>query len=82
MPIRICKHGSIRVLTESNRTSVLMGIGEVQVKDEDATLVEVKNRVREILQVNELVLIREYLIKRASTTTANKAMQRTAAQPR
>ncbi|MPX95057.1 MULTISPECIES: hypothetical protein [unclassified Salinivibrio] len=60
----------------------LMGIGEVKVKDEDATVVEVKNRVREILQVNELVLIREYLTKRASTATANKAMQRIAAQPR
>ncbi len=62
--------------------SNLMGIGEVKVKDEDATVVEVKNRVREILQVNELVLIREYLINRASAVTANKAMQRTAAQPR
>lgn len=50
--------------------SNLMGIGEVKVKDEDATVVEVKNRVREILQVNELVLIREYLINRASAATA------------
>ncbi|MCL2920040.1 hypothetical protein [Shewanella litorisediminis] len=57
--------------------SNLMGIGDVKVKDEDATVVEVKNRVREILQVNELVLIREYLINRASSATANKALQRT-----
>ncbi|MEO2279176.1 hypothetical protein [Pseudoalteromonas pernae] len=57
--------------------SNLMGIGEVKVKDEDATVVEVKNRVREILQVNQLVLIREYLINRASSATANKALQRT-----
>jgi hypothetical protein len=57
--------------------SNLMGIGEVIVKDEDATVVEVKNRVREILQVNQLVLIREYLINRASSATANKAFQRT-----
>ncbi|MPX92139.1 hypothetical protein [Salinivibrio sp. VYel1] len=62
--------------------SNLMGIGEVKVKDEYSTVVEVKNRVREILQVNELVLIREYLINRASEATANKAKQRTAAQPR
>ena len=40
----------------------LMEIDEV--KDEDATIIEVKNRVREILQVNELVWIREYLIHR------------------
>jgi hypothetical protein len=51
--------------------SNLMGIGKVIVKDEDATVVEVKNRVREILQVNQLVLIREYLINRASSATAN-----------
>jgi hypothetical protein len=57
--------------------SNLMGIGEVKVKDEDATVVEVKNRVREILQFNQLVLIREYLINRASSATANKALQRT-----
>lgn len=57
--------------------SNLMGIGEVKVKDEDATVVEVKNRVREILQVNELVSIREYLINRASSATANKELQRT-----
>lgn len=50
--------------------SNLMGIGEVKVKDQDATVVEVKNRVREILQVDELVLIREYLINRASAATA------------
>jgi hypothetical protein len=57
--------------------SNLMGIGDVNVKDEDATVVEVKNRVREILQVSELVMIREYLISRASSATANKALQRT-----
>lgn len=57
--------------------SKLMGIGEVEVKDEDATVVEVKNKVREILQVNELVKIREYLINRASSAAANKALQRT-----
>ncbi|WP_323942251.1 hypothetical protein [Aeromonas caviae] len=57
--------------------SNLMGIGEVKIKDENATVVEVKNRVREILQVNELVLIREYLINRASSVTANKALQLT-----
>lgn len=57
--------------------SNLMGIGEVKVKSEDATVVEVKNRVKEILQVNQLVSIREHLINRAYSATANKALQRT-----
>ncbi|APE05730.1 hypothetical protein BM528_08060 [Alteromonas sp. RW2A1] len=52
--------------------SNLMGIGEVNVKNEDATVVEVKSRVREILKVNELVSIRELLINRASQFTGNK----------
>ena len=52
----------------------LMDIGDTEVKDEDATVVAVKNRVREILQVNELVAIREYLITRAASmaVAANK----------
>ncbi|MDI5986271.1 hypothetical protein QLQ85_15870 [Halomonas sp. M4R5S39] len=52
----------------------LMDIGEVDVKDGDATVVAVKNRVREILQVNELVAIREYLISKAASiaVAANK----------
>jgi hypothetical protein len=57
--------------------SNLMGISETKVKDEDATVAEVKNRVREILQVNQLVTIREYLISKAATVAANKALQRT-----
>ncbi len=54
----------------------LMDIGEVKVKDEDATVVEVKNRIREILQVNELVAIREYLIHKAASmqVAANKGI--------
>ncbi|MBQ4682075.1 hypothetical protein [Aeromonas dhakensis] len=55
----------------------LLGIGEVNIKDENATVVAVKNRVREILQVSQLVLIREYLINRASSATTSKALQRT-----
>jgi len=47
----------------------LMSIGEVNVKDEDATIAEVKNKVREILQVNELVAIRKYLITKAVSIT-------------
>ena len=58
-----------------NVFSNLMAIGEAKVKDEDATVVEVKNRVREILKVNQLVMIREYLIDQASVTS-NKAFQR------
>jgi len=52
----------------------IMDIGEVEVKDADATVAEVKNRVRDILQVNELVGIREYLINKASSAqnAANK----------
>lgn len=50
----------------------LMNIGDIEVKDEDATVVEVKNRVREILQVNELISIRDYLIHKASSVAANK----------
>jgi hypothetical protein len=57
--------------------SNLMGMDEVKVKNEDATVFEVKNQVREILQVNELVLIREYLINRASSATAGKTLQQT-----
>ena len=55
----------------------LMDIGEVEVKDEDATVVEVKNRIREILQVNELIAIREYLIHKAVSVqvATNKANQ-------
>jgi hypothetical protein len=45
----------------------LMDIGDAEVKDEDATVVAVKNRVREILQVNELVAIREYLVTKAAS---------------
>lgn len=45
----------------------VMDIGESEVKDEDATVVAVKDRVREILQVNELVTIREYLINKAAS---------------
>lgn len=52
----------------------LMKMGEPKVKDEDATVTEVKNRVREILQVNQLVDIREYLINRAAYSAANKAI--------
>ncbi len=55
--------------------SSVMDISEREVKDEDATVVEVKNRVREILQVNELISIREYLIHRASSTSANKTQE-------
>ena len=55
--------------------SSVMDIGEREVKDEDATVVEVKNRVREILQVNELISIREYLIHRASLASANKTQE-------
>lgn len=55
----------------------LLGIGEVNIKDENATVIAVKNRVREILQVSQLVLIREYLINRASSATTSKALQRT-----
>ncbi len=50
----------------------LMNIGDIEVKDEDATVMEVKNRVREILQVNELISIRDYLIHKASSVAANK----------
>ena len=50
----------------------IMDSNEAEVKDADTTVVAVKNRVREILQINELVSIREYLIHRASSITANK----------
>lgn len=53
----------------------LMNIGDIEVNDEDATVVEVKNRVREILQVNELISIRDYLIHKASSATANKTQE-------
>ncbi len=46
--------------------SSVMDIGESEVKDEDSTVVAVKERVREILQVNELVSIREYLVSKAA----------------
>ena len=53
----------------------LMDIGDVQCKDENATIVEVKNKIREILQINELVAIREFLINKVASVqfAANKA---------
>jgi len=45
----------------------VMDWNESTVKDEDATVSGVKNRVREILQVDQLVSIREYLVEKASS---------------
>lgn len=49
----------------------LMDIGDSDVKDEDSTVVAVKERIREILQVNELVSIREYLVVKAASFQNN-----------
>ncbi|MCP5352617.1 MAG: hypothetical protein H6926_05450 [Chromatiales bacterium] len=50
----------------------LMDIGDTDVKDEDATFVAVKHKVREILQVNDLVAIREYLVFKAASMSARR----------
>ena len=49
----------------------LMNIEKSDIKDEVATVSAVKKRVREILQVEELVEIREFLIHKAHAA-ANK----------
>ena len=43
----------------------LMDFEDVKVKDEDATVLAVKNKVREILQIQELVGIRSHLISKS-----------------
>ena len=48
----------------------LQDIFTVKVKDADATVSEVKNRVRDILQVNKLVGIREFLVNKAAKTSS------------
>ena len=55
----------------------LMDIGDSEVKDEDATVRAVKRRVREILQVDELVSIREHLVSSASDAANKKHKERT-----
>lgn len=45
----------------------VMDWNESTVKDADATVSGIKNRVREILQVDQLVSIREYLVEKASS---------------
>jgi hypothetical protein len=42
-----------------------MDFEDVKVKDEDATVLAVKNKVREILQIQELVGIRSHLISKS-----------------
>lgn len=44
----------------------VMYIGESEAKDEDATIEAIKEKIRKILRVNELVGIREYLIQKAT----------------
>lgn len=46
--------------------SSLMNISESTEKNEENTVIAVKSRVREILQVNQLVSVREYLVSTAS----------------
>jgi hypothetical protein len=43
-----------------------MNIGDSANKDADTTVIEVKNRIRQILQVKELVGVREFLISKAA----------------
>lgn len=37
----------------------------VEIKDQDATVKAVKNKVREILQIQEMIQIREHLIQKS-----------------
>ena len=43
-----------------------MNIGESSIDDPNATIIGVKSRVREILQIDQLISIREYLILKAT----------------
>jgi hypothetical protein len=43
----------------------MLSLENSKMKDEDATVVGIRNKVREILQVDQLVSIREYLIEKA-----------------
>lgn len=52
--------------------SSLMDFQDVDVVDEEATIKVIKNRVREILQVSDLVKVREYLVTKAADVAANK----------
>lgn len=45
----------------------MLDIGDAEIKDEHATVVHVQNKVREILQVDQLISIREFLIQKASS---------------
>jgi hypothetical protein len=55
-----------KALTEMYDTfNSLMDIGDSNAKDADTTIIEVKRKIRQILQVNELVGVREFLINKA-----------------
>ncbi|UAB70119.1 hypothetical protein INR79_16720 [Vibrio sp. SCSIO 43132] len=56
--------------------SNLMNIGEPNIKNAESTVVEVKKRVREILQINQLIDVREFLVSNAANVAANKLLNR------
>jgi len=55
-----------------NEFSNLMNIGEPNIKNAESTVVEIKKRVREILQINQLIDVRELLVNNAANVAANK----------